>query len=247
MKKGWISRIVILALMAALLTAGCVYAAPEQATEPPAEETASVEKTYGTESETAIKFVFVNDTGKDIAFLNIRPYSVSEQDTEMIRALQTALIKEGILDDVADGEAGPKTRAAIIEFREKNDLSAEPRIDEELLTLLGVDDGNVLENKEVMKADEQITVYYEADAEAAAEGEEREEQDLLVAFRLADDTITEYILHFLPDHETSIHILMDGSIPYVQYQAEGSDEVVSTLEDETFLRRPTPQDFLTYD
>jgi len=262
MAKKWIAKTGILTLMVSAFTAVSLYASPEQMTEQPveqnteqaAEQTAEQAepgvKTYGKESETTDRFEFVNDTGSDIAYLNIRPYSITEQDTVMIRNLQTALIKEGFLDDVADGEVGPLTRAAITACREKNGLSVEPRIDEELLTLLGVDDGNILESNEVLKAGEQIIVYYEesADETQAAENESMDDQEnYLVAFRLADDAVTEYILHDLPPYETCIHISLDGSIPYAEFQAEGSEEMVSTLQDETSLRRPTPQDFLTYD
>lgn len=233
-------KIFSLFLTAAVLMSGIVFASPEQQTEETVQE--QVVKTYGEESETSIRFDLVNGTGKDITFLRIFVNDSAGRDVERNKAIQQALIDQGILKDIADGIVGPKTKAAILEFREKNGLSAEPKIDQELLDLLKISDGNVLGEKEVFKAEEEAVVYYEEPTD-----EVLPDQEIAVVFRLEDDDVTEYMLHTLPKEETSIRILLDRTIPYVEYAAPDSGLLVSTLDSEVSYRQPTPQDFMVYD
>lgn len=240
MRNHMTIKIVSLFLITAVLMSGIVFAAPEQQTEENVQE--QVIKTYGEESDTSIRFDFVNGTGKDITFLRVFVNDSAGRDVERNKAIQQALIDQGILKDAADGIVGPKTEAAIREFREKHGLFAEPKIDQELLDLLQIGDGNVLEENEVFKAEEEVVVYYEDPAD-----EVLQDLEYTAVFRLEDDDVTEYVLHTLPEAETSIRILLDGTIPYVEYMAPDSGLLVSTLDSEVSFRQPTPQDFMVYE
>ena len=236
MKTSIIKKLIIGTISVSVLAAGCAYAAPA---EPEV-------KTFGSEEGSTAKFEFVNGTGKDISYFNICIDDGTDREAEEVTMIQEALIEQGILDDVADGQYGPKTEAAVKEFCEKNGLSAEDASNEELLEKLyaDYDDGNILKDDEVFKADETVIVFYQDQEDDADEADGADEfllnEEYIVTFRLADDEETEYILHTIPIEETSIRILIEEDIPYVEYKAAGSENIVSTLETERAIRTPAP-------
>lgn len=196
-------------------------------------------KTIGENTEGAVQFEFVNGTGKDINYLDIRVGNGADQKTEEIKKMQSALIEQGYLDDIADGLVGPKTNAAITEFREKNGLSAEAIMDDEMLTLLFGTDGNLLAENEVIKPDENVIVFYQEEEKTSetdvrnAGSEFLMNAEYYVVFRLTEEEKdTEYILHTIPVNETRITILLEDGVAYVEYKETGSDKVNSTLEAE---------------
>lgn len=239
MNTSMIKKLIVGTLSVSILAAGCAYAAPA---EPEV-------KTFGSEDGSTAKFEFVNGTGKDIAYFNISIDDGTDQEAEEVKMIQEALIEQGILNDVADGQFGPNTEAAVKEFCEKNGLSAEEVTNEELLAQLyaDYDDGNILKDDETFKADETVIIYYQ-DAEDDADADEADgadefllNEEYIVTFCLAEDEETEYILHTIPIEETSIRILIEEDIPYIEYKAAGSENVVSTLETEKAIRTPAPQ------
>ena len=239
MNKGIIKKLIAGTLSVSILAAGCACAAPA---EPEV-------KTLGSEVGSTAKFEFVNGTGKDISYFSICIDDRTDREAEEVTMIQEALIEQGILDDVADGQFGPKTEAAVKEFCEKNGLSAEDVTNEELLAQLYVDynGGNILKDDETFKADETAIVYYQ-DPEDDADADEADgadefllNEEYIVTFRLAEDEETEYILHTIPIEETSIRILIEEDIPYVEYKAAGSENVISTLETEKAIRTPAHQ------
>lgn len=239
--------------MAVLLgLAGTVFAADAVQEAPAEEETQAAEvevKTYGTESEDAVKFEFVNMTGKDITFLSVSVDDGGDQ-TEGIKMLQEILIEEGFLDDAADGAYGPKTKAAVKAYREAHDLSAEEVVDDEMLVMMfpDYDDGNVLDEGEVIKPEETVVIYYKEEAEeetseeaAAAEANPYDQYvtyaNFIAEFNLADDE-TDYTLHTLATEGETMYICTDGPLAYIQYQAKNSEYYISTYDTESTIMYP---------
>lgn len=233
-------------LTASVLTAGCAWAADGK--EPAEQETVVAKsepempevKVYGKEGKNSVKFDLVNMTGKDITYLSIFEDDNLEKAEPGLYEIQEALIELGFLNDFADGEMGPNTEAAILEFREKNNLPAEPLMDEELLKLLfgPVDDGNILGEDEVIKDGENVIVYCKLPANNEEEGEtetgeaDPENAEYAALFHLDGDEKTEYILHSIPVDDTRIKLFVDKSIAYVEFKAGGNGDKVSTLEAE---------------
>jgi len=205
---------------------------PEEAAkeETTAETTAAEEKTA---EKNEVVLSFVNNTGKDIAYVAISEKSQDDLEKALITAAQEALIEQGVLDDVADGLLGPKTKAAILEFREKNNLPAVEELDDEMMALLvkDYDDGNLLE--EVIKDGDTFQVTYKP--------EEKEDQEDAVTFiaviRFDGEDEQEVVLHELSTDMNEMTIGLSDEIGYVEYtDAEGTS--VSTLETEEALLAP---------
>ena len=162
------------------------------------------------------------------------------------------MIDQGYLDDVADGSFGPKTKAAVKDFRVKNGLSEEETADEEMLKLLfgdEYDDGNVLAEGETIKADESFILFYQDEQE---EDTEEAANDLamnvtyMAEFKLAGDEDAEYVLHTIPTDETSISILVEDEIAYVEYKSGDEENLISTLENEKAAAQPVAQSYNNY-
>ena len=214
-----------------MLTGGCAFAAEA----PEAQEVQEI-RTFGEENASSAKFEFVNGTDTDITWLHISVNDGRDQAEESVRIMQEALIEQGYLDDVVDGNIGPKTQAAMILFRAEHGLSEEAVMDEDMLDLLNA--GNILGSEDVIEPGVTAVVFFEDSG-----GETQDQgnvfmvyKEYIATFRLAGDD-TEYILHTLPVDETTITIRMENGIPYVEYRVPGTDQVISTLENEkTFYR-----------
>ena len=231
--KQFAGRIAALMITASLAAAGMVYAQEAQ-------ETQAI--VFGEADENATAFQFVNNTGKEIVRFYITDQA--EQDLEKARAtaLQEALIEKKVLDDVADGSIGPKTKAAILQFRQENGLSAEEVIDDAMLALLLADyaDGNLLKEDEVIKPEETFTVNYQAEEQEAVENQRATNPAFLVKFIL-DGEDTEYVLHYIPLDGSESSILIEDGIAYVEYAPADNSGTVSTLEAEKALIQTAPQ------
>ncbi|MBQ9030176.1 MAG: peptidoglycan-binding protein [Parasporobacterium sp.] len=240
--------------MAALLgMAGTAFAAQPAPEAEPVQEAEPQVRTIGEAAETAVRFELTNKTGKDITWLTIYEDDGTDREKELVTIMQTALIEQGYLDDVADGSYGPKTKAAVKEFREKNGLSAEELMDEEMLSLLiqDYDDGNLLDDGALIKADETVVIFFEE-----AEDPQKQDEDAFLSnagyiaqFRLAGEEDTEYVLHALALDGEPMQVLLEDQIPYVEYQTAQDGNLISTLETErAILFPPAPvYDYVTYD
>ena len=255
-----------MALIAAMILAGTVFAAEtemssqpelavteadaveEPAAEPESETAAEPEmKTYGTDSEDAVKFELTNKTGRDITYFSIRVDDGTDVIREWVMVIQEALIEQGYLDDIVDGSYGPKTKAAVKDFREKNGLSAEDTVDEEMLTLLlgEYDDGNILDKEDVIMADETVVIYFleepDSDKEQDPEPEEADRfqsyTNYIAEVKFADDE-TEYTLHSLALEGETMQILLAEDVLYIEYQAGDTGSTVSTYETENAILHP---------
>ena len=215
-----------------------------------ASESTSDALLLGTETENAAAVTLPNKTGMDITFFSMTAFDESYDANAQIRTMQSALIEQGYLDDVADGSYGPKTQAAVKAFREANQLSADGGIDNEMLTLLygTYDDGNQLEDGAEWKPDEQAVLYILQPDEQAEETEAIEaaddylslltilegagiESDYIVTFKSQDDQ--EYTLHVFPSNSMEMaSIYVDGDIAYLEYTYSGLDEMISTRDAE---------------
>lgn len=184
-----------------------------------------------------------NKTGDDITYLNVYAAGSDEDPAQLITLIQEALIEQKFLDDVADGSFGPKSEAALELFLEENNLSGKTKEDEEVLDALFGDysDGNELEADALLKKDESmefavVPVVVEADEKADAEAAEEKEVEFYLTFALAGDEETEYTLHVLPTEAADVDLLIsDDGYAYIEYKIEGSEEVVSTMEQENDL------------
>ena len=100
-------------------------------------ETEPVEiRTIGEPGEQAVKFEFVNGTGKDITYLNILVDDGKDPAMEKVRRMQQALIDRGFLNDRADGEFGPRSEAALKAFQAFRGLEESGAVDEGTLLAL---------------------------------------------------------------------------------------------------------------
>ena len=234
--------------------------APVQEAEAEAPEQETKVRTLGEDKEGAVRFNFVNKTGKDIIYIAVMIDDGTDIMFESVKKMQQALIDQGYLDDVADGSFGPMTKAAVKEFRKANGLSEEETADNEMLKLLygDYDDGNFLAEGEVIKADEEVVLFFndkttETDEEGAAEENKVVANPSYIAmFKVAEDeSDTYYILHTLPVEETVISIMLEEDVPYIEYKTEGSEDVISTLEAEKIIVHPPVEesydDYYYYD
>ena len=201
--------------------------------------------------DNGVVFSFVNNTGKDISYFCISEMSEKELEKELVIAAQEALIELKILDDVADGAFGPKTKAAVLEFCEKNDLPAVEELTDEVMALLieDYDDGNLLD-KELVKDGEKFEVSYQSEEKKDAEEADAEEETpiYIAVIRFAGEDEEEAVLHELTSDVSEMTICLDEDIAYVEY-ADEDGNTVSTLEDEKALLTPAVayNDYSGYD
>lgn len=215
------SMTTVLLIVAVMMFSGSAFAAEE--IETPAQ------------AKTASVISVRNDTGKELSYFCITEKSEEELSKELITAVQEALIAQKFLDDVADGSFGPKTQAAVVQFREKNELSSEAILDDELMALLmtDYDNGNLLEDEKTAKQGEAFEVSYEIPEMAETNAK------YIAVIRFAGDDEEEFVLHEFPVDVKELTIRMEEEIPYIEYTANDGT-AVSTLDAEKALLAPAP-------
>jgi len=245
-KRSVFGKTMVTVLAASTLFAGSVFAgAAEEPAQAPEEETTAAAaaqeevRVLGTESADAQAIELTNKTGKVITFLDIYEYEDVDYETMQIMEIQQALIDQKYLDDVADGNFGPKSQEALAKFCEDNKLEGKTEADEEVLAALfgeDYDGGNLLKDDETIKADETVKVFFAADSEdntSSASG-----KLLIPEYHAAiqyegDDAY--YELNILPEGEAAVQLFDENGMLYITYTQEGSEEEISTYDAEKVI------------
>jgi len=232
-------------LILTLCLSSVVFAAPEKETETAAADAS--EKVLGAEAADAKQVMITNNTGKDIEFFAVNPYNPDPMAGNTVYQMQEVLIKEGFLDDVADGSAGPKTQEAISAYRVSKGLSADGGADEELLVMLLGEgyDGNLLTKDDLFAAGETRTLYIPSAKEEKAQTEDAAkdpvaqclkefslEPQFVVTFREKGQEKLYELYVFPADTMKTTQLNLDGDIAYISYTAGDVQEPVSTLDAE---------------
>ena len=194
----------------------------------------------GIKTDEAIGFQIVNDTGEDIVYFSIFEEEESEDETELIKKLQTALKEKGLYGMEIDGLYGPGSKAAVAEFRSMNDLEESEDMDDALLLeLLGWGyDGNLLSEDDMIKDGETRDVYFSLEKDDSIEDSdetekgETEDHSWTAKIKLASSE-DEYLLHEFPViTNQSVELHLEEKIAYLCYATPEKIETVSTLQDE---------------